>query len=92
LQEAPPGYSRKNLPYDETTDTAVDFIKRQVATGKPFFCSMNTTRVHLRANVRADHRDKPGLTARTEYADDMIEHDGHVRQITEGGRRSWYRQ
>ena len=27
------------------------------------------------------HRDKPGLTARTEYADGMIEHDGHVGKI-----------
>jgi len=28
--------------------------------------------------VRASHRDKPGITARTEYADGMIEHDAMV--------------
>ena len=37
--------------------------------------------MHLRTHVRAEHRDKPGLTARTEYADGMIEHDGHVGKL-----------
>ena len=31
--------------------------------------------------MRAEHRDQPGLTARTEYADGMIEHDGHVGKL-----------
>jgi hypothetical protein len=31
--------------------------------------------MHFRTHVRAEHRDQPGLTARTEYADGMIEHD-----------------
>jgi arylsulfatase len=56
-------------------------MKRQVKAGKPFFCWMNTTRMHLRTHVKAEHRDKPGLTARTEYADGMIEHDGHVGKL-----------
>jgi arylsulfatase A-like enzyme len=66
---------------DETSDAAVDFIKRQVAAGKPFFCWMNTTRMHFRTHVRAEHRDQPGLTARTEYADGMIEHDNTVGKL-----------
>jgi arylsulfatase len=66
---------------DETTDAAVDFLKRQKDAGKPFFCWMNTTRMHLRTHVRDEHRDKPGLTCRTEYADGMIEHDGHVGKL-----------
>ena len=37
--------------------------------------------MHLRTHVRAEHRDQPGLTARTEYADGMIEHDGHVGKL-----------
>jgi arylsulfatase len=53
-------------------------MERQVKAGKPFFCRMNTTRMHFRTHVRAEHRDKPGFTARTEYADRMIEHDGTV--------------
>jgi arylsulfatase A-like enzyme len=60
---------------DETSDAAIDYMKRQHAAGKPFFCWYNATRMHFRTHVRAEHRDKPGLTARTEYADGMIEHD-----------------
>src|SRR5215471_172634 len=66
---------------DETSDAAVDFMKRQKAAGKPFFCWMNTTRMHLRTHVRAEHRDKPGLTSRTEYADGMLEHDADVGKL-----------
>jgi len=66
---------------DETSDAAVDFIKPQVVASKPFFCRMNTTRMHFRTHVRSEHRDKPGLTARTEYADGMIEHDGTVGKL-----------
>jgi arylsulfatase A-like enzyme len=66
---------------DETSGAAIDFIKRQVAANKPFFCWMNTTRMHFRTHVRAEHRDKPGLTSRTEYADGMIEHDGVIGTI-----------
>jgi arylsulfatase A-like enzyme len=63
---------------DETSSAAIDFIQRQARAGKPFFCWFNATRMHLRTHVRPEHRDKPGLTARTEYADGMIEHDNHV--------------
>jgi arylsulfatase A-like enzyme len=66
---------------DETSAAAMDFMDRQVKSGKPFFCWMNATRMHLRTHVRAEHRDQPGLTARTEYADGMIEHDAMVGQI-----------
>ena len=66
---------------DETSDAALDFMERQVAAGTPFFCWFNSTRMHARTHVRAEHRDQPGLTARTEYADGMIEHDGHVGKL-----------
>jgi arylsulfatase len=66
---------------DETSDAAVDYIKRQAKTGKPFFCWFNATRMHLRTHVAEAHRSAPGLTALTEYADGMIEHDGHVGKI-----------
>ncbi len=63
---------------DETSAAAADFIQRQVKAKKPFFCWFNSTRMHFRTHVRAEHRSPPGLTARTEYADGMVEHDGHV--------------
>jgi arylsulfatase len=37
--------------------------------------------MHLRTHVAAERRSPPGLTARTEYADGMVEHDGHVGKI-----------
>jgi arylsulfatase len=66
---------------DETSDAAIDFMRRQHSAGKPFFCWMNSTRMHARTHVRAEHRDKPGLTARTEYADGMLEHDAMVGKL-----------
>jgi arylsulfatase len=66
---------------DETSAAAMDFMDRQVKAGKPFFVWMNATRMHFRTHVRADHRDQPGLTARTEYADGMIEHDAMVGSL-----------
>jgi arylsulfatase A-like enzyme len=63
---------------DETSAAAIDFIERKTKANVPFFCWFNGTRMHLRTHVRAEHRDKPGFTARTEYADGMIEHDNHV--------------
>jgi arylsulfatase len=66
---------------DETSAAAMDFMERQVRANKPFFCWYNATRMHLRTHVRPEHRDQPGLTARTEYADGMIEHDNTVGAI-----------
>ncbi|HEY4416965.1 MAG TPA: arylsulfatase [Verrucomicrobiae bacterium] len=59
---------------DETSAAAIDFIKRQVTAGKPFFCWWNGTRMHLRTHVRAEHR---GVYQHgdSEYIDGMIEHD-----------------
>jgi arylsulfatase len=66
---------------DETSTAAIDFIQRQSKAGKPFFCWFNSTRMHLRTHVAADRRSPPGLTARTEYADGMVEHDGHIGKV-----------
>jgi arylsulfatase len=66
---------------DETSAACMDFIERQAKAEKPFFCWMNSTRMHFRTHVRAEHRDKPGLNSRTEYADGMIEHDNMVGAI-----------
>jgi arylsulfatase A-like enzyme len=63
---------------DETSAAAIDFMKRQQSAGTPFFTWMNTTRMHARTHVRDEHRSPPGLTALTEYADGMIEHDNVV--------------
>jgi arylsulfatase A-like enzyme len=66
---------------DETSAAAIGFMQRQAKAKKPFFCWFNSTRMHFRTHVRPEHRDKPGLTSRTEYADGMIEHDATIGTI-----------
>ena len=66
---------------DETSEAAIDYVKRQHAAGKPFFCWWNGTRMHFRTHVAEAHRSPPGLTAKTEYADGMAEHDAHVGKL-----------
>jgi arylsulfatase len=63
---------------DETSAAAIDYIQRQTKSGKPFFCWYNSTRMHVRTHVRPEHRSPKGVTALTEYADGMIEHDATV--------------
>jgi arylsulfatase A-like enzyme len=66
---------------DETSAAAIDFIKRQTQANRPFFCWFNSTRMHFRTHVREAHRDKPGLTSRTEYNDGMMEHDAVIGTV-----------
>src|SRR3984885_14741724 len=65
---------------DETTAAAIDFMQRQVKASKPFFCWMNTTRMHLYTHVRASMRGQSGMPD-DEYADGMIEHDNDVGKL-----------
>ena len=62
---------------DETSAAAIDYIHRQARANQPFFCWFNSTRM-ISAHVREEHRSPPGLTAKTEYADGMVEHDATV--------------
>ena len=65
---------------DEFTNAAIDFVQRQAKAEKPFFCWMNTTRMHLFTHVRASMRGQSGMPD-NEYADGMIEHDGDVGKL-----------
>ena len=62
---------------DETSAAAIDFMKRQQAAGKPFFCWFNSTRMHLRTHVRESHRGRY-KHGDSEYIDGMIEHDDTI--------------
>jgi arylsulfatase A-like enzyme len=65
---------------DETTQAAIDFMQRQVKADKPFFVWMNTTRMHVFTHVRPSMLGQSGMSG-NEYADGMIEHDGHVGNL-----------
>ncbi len=60
---------------DETSDAALDFIRRQHKAGKPWFCWWNGTRMHFRTHVKKELR---GISGQDEYADGMVEHDMHI--------------
>ncbi|MBX3411183.1 MAG: arylsulfatase [Pirellulales bacterium] len=65
---------------DETSAAAIDYMRRQVETGKPFFCWFNSTRMHLRTHVRDEHRGRY-KHGDSEYNDGMIEHDETIGTI-----------
>jgi arylsulfatase A-like enzyme len=62
---------------DETSAAAIDFMKRQQTASKPFFVWFNSTRMHLRTHVRAEHRGRY-QHGDSEYIDGMEEHDDTV--------------
>ena len=63
---------------DDTCNAAIDFIKRHTQANRPFFCWYNSTRMHAITHVRPSMIGQSGVS---EYADGMIEHDGHVGQL-----------
>ena len=65
---------------DDTSDRAIDFIKRQHAAGKPWFVWWSGTRMHFRTHVSEEKmaeikKDNPHAD---EYTCGMIEHDMHI--------------
>jgi arylsulfatase len=65
---------------DESSDAAIDFIRRQHAAGQPFFVWWSGTRMHFRTHVKAEHR---GISGQDEYSDGMVEHDMHIGRFLE---------
>jgi arylsulfatase A-like enzyme len=63
---------------EEFLDGALDFIDRQHAAGKPFFCWWNSTRMHIWTHLKAQSQGVTGLGV---YPDGMVEHDGHVGRL-----------
>jgi arylsulfatase A-like enzyme len=65
---------------DETSAAAIDYMKRQSTVDKPFFVWFNSTRMHLRTHVRAEHRGRY-THGDSEYIDGMIEHDDTIGSL-----------
>ncbi len=60
---------------DETSEAAIEFIKKAVEAEKPFFVWWNGTRMHFRTHVKEELR---GISGQNEYGDGMVEHDMHI--------------
>jgi len=65
---------------DEFVAAARDWIKRQHEAGKPWFCWLNTTHMHLRTHTKPESLGQAGRW-QSPYHDTMIDHDRNVGQV-----------
>jgi len=65
---------------DDFVAAAKDFITRQHAAGKPFFCWVNTTHMHCRTHAKPESLGQAG-PGQSPYHDTMIDHDRHVGEL-----------
>jgi arylsulfatase A-like enzyme len=65
---------------DEFVAAAKDWIKRQHAAGKPFFCWVNTTHMHLFTHTKPSSLGQAGRW-QSPYHDTMIDHDKNVGDL-----------
>jgi arylsulfatase A-like enzyme len=63
---------------EEFLSSALDFMDRKTKEGKPWFCYMNTTRMHVWTHLKPSSQGKTGLGL---YPDGMVELDGYVGQL-----------
>ena len=63
---------------EEFLAAGIDFINRKHKEGTPWFCYMNTTRMHVFTHLKKESLGKTGLGV---YPDGMVETDGHVGQL-----------
>jgi arylsulfatase A-like enzyme len=65
---------------DEFVAAAKDWIKRQHAAGKPFFCWVNPTHMHCRTHTKPSSLGQAGRW-QSPYHDTMIDHDKNVGEL-----------
>ncbi|MGE3876007.1 MAG: arylsulfatase [Parvibaculaceae bacterium] len=63
---------------EEFLAAGMDFMERKTKEGKPWFCYMNTTRMHIWTHLKPASRGRTGLGL---YPDGMVELDGYVGQL-----------
>ena len=70
---------------DDTAATAIDFIRRAEAAGKPWFVWWSGTRMHFRTHVSDEKmaQIKEQYPNADEYTCGMLEHDMHIGEFLE---------
>jgi arylsulfatase len=63
---------------EEFVAAANDFMERKTREGKPWFCYVNTTRMHIWTHLKPSSVGKTGLGV---YPDGMVELDDHVGDL-----------
>lgn len=65
---------------DDVAERSAEYIKRQAATGKPFFVWVNFTHMHFRTHPKPESVGQSGRW-QSEYHDVMIDHDKNVGTV-----------
>ena len=65
---------------DEFVAAAKDWITKQSKAGKPFFCWLNTTHMHLRTHTKQSSLGQAGRW-QSPYHDTMVDHDKNVGEV-----------
>ncbi len=65
---------------EEFRDAARDFIRRQHASGTPFFCWFNATHMHFRTHTKRGSVGRAGRW-QSRYHDTMLDHDDVVGDL-----------
>lgn len=65
---------------DEFVEAAKNWITRQDEAGKPWFCWLNTTHMHLRTHTKPSSLGQAGRW-QSPYHDTMIDHDKNVGAV-----------
>ncbi len=65
---------------DDIVAAAKDFITRQNKAGKPFFCWVNTTHMHVRTHTKPSSLGQAG-EHQSFYHDTMVDHDKNVGEL-----------
>src|SRR5262245_39173603 len=63
---------------EEFIASAIDFMERKTKENVPWFCYMNTTRMHVFTHLKPSSE---GKTGHGPYPDGMVELDGYVGQL-----------
>src|SRR5262249_42573218 len=63
---------------EEFIGAALDFMERKTQDGAPWFCYVNTTRMHVFTHLKPSSDGQTGLGL---YPDGMVELDGYVGQL-----------
>jgi arylsulfatase len=65
---------------DEFVAAAKDFMTRQHQAGRPFFCWVNTTHMHVRTHTKPRSLGQAGRW-QSPYHDTMVDHDRNVGEL-----------
>ncbi|MEI9991699.1 MAG: sulfatase-like hydrolase/transferase [Rhizomicrobium sp.] len=63
---------------EEFVGAALDFMERKTKDGAPWFCYVNTTRMHVFTHLK---QESVGKTGHGLYPDGMVELDGYVGEL-----------